>query len=590
MKKVLQILFVVLLLLDYCKTVNAQDALLIETESFKIKGGWVVDQQFTDIMGSSYLLAHGYGKPVENAESAVTFPATGVYRIWVRTKDWIPDHPDHPGIFKVLIDTLELEKTFGANDNDWSWQDGGLVNISKTEVNIAIKDLTGFEGRCDAIFFTADTLFNPPNKLEEMKAWKKALSGIEDIPPSAGEFDLVVVGGGIAGCSAAIAAARTDIKVALIQDRPYLGGNSSQEIRVHTLGLPGKQIVNEINTPHYPNGSSTAIDYTAVRHDVLSGESNISLFLSTRAYRTNTNGSVITSVDARHIETGEELRFSAPIFIDCTGDGWIGFWAGAEYRMGREAKSEHNESLAPDVTDSITMGNTLLWNSREAGQEVVFPEVPWAMDVAKDYSATKGEWFWEYGFHLNTIYDAEQIRDHMFRAIYGSFYNAKQKAGNENRELEWVAYIAGKRESRRLIGDYVLTENDVRTHPDFPDGFVFEQREIDIHRLKPGNYDFLSVADFNSIQPYKIPFRCFYSINIDNLMMAGRCLSATHVGLGSPRVMNTCGQMGVTVGFAASLCKKYNTLPRGVYQSHIEELRTLLSNTQPPTGRCRSDR
>ncbi|HWH67944.1 MAG TPA: FAD-dependent oxidoreductase, partial [Candidatus Sulfotelmatobacter sp.] len=551
-------------------------SLLLEAEAFSNAGGWVVDQQFADLMGSPYLMAHGKGRPVADAITTAQFSLPGTYRLWVRTKDWTAPLPDHPGSFKVLVGGTELAPDFGTVGQGWLWQDGGLVTISSPATEIRLHDLTGFEGRCDALFFTTDLAFVPPNTLPELAAWRRAQLGLPATPPSAGDFDLVVVGGGISGSAAAIAAARQGLQVALIHDRPFPGGNASRDVRVHTLGVAMQSIVTEINTPNYIIGSDEFIQSDERRLQVLLGETNLHLFTEWRAFTANTNGAHIASIDAKHTRTGEERRFTAPLFIDSTGDAWIGYWAGALHRAGREARSEFNESLAPVAPDAMTMGTTLSWNSRAAATPVTFPAVPWATNVAKDYYEVRGDWYWEYGLLRDTVYDAEGIRDHLLQAIYGTWWNVKQRSGNATLELDWVGYIGGKRESRRLIGDYILTESDVRNHPLFPDAVVTESREIDIHYPQPVVYDFLTYAQFTSISSYWIPFRCLYSTNIDNLMMAGRCLSATHVGLGSPRVMNTGGQMGVATGTAAALCKKYNTTPRGVYQAHVEELRALM--------------
>jgi hypothetical protein len=213
-----------------------------------------------------------------------------------------------------------------------------------------------------------------------------------------------------------------------------------------------------------------------------------------------------------------------------------------------------------------------------------FHEVPWAMDVAGSYSAIKGEWQWEFSRNdLNQINDAEYIRDHMFKAIYGSFYNAKKQPGNANLALEWVSYLVGKRESRRLTGDYVYTFSDERNMVEFPDAVVMEKRNIDVHyqliEADSAKPDFLSEALYYKVDHYYIPYRSLYSRNIKNLLMAGRCFSCSHIGLGGPRVMHTTGQMGVAVGYAASLCKKYSTNPRGIYNDHLEELKNLIYNS-----------
>jgi hypothetical protein len=578
--------FLFLMLVLSTGILSAQTAsVLVEPESFEHKGGWVVDQQFIPSMGSPYLLAHGMGEPVENAGTVAEFPESGRYWFWVRTKDWVPDRPETPGTFKIIFDGKEYPETFGVNKG-WQWVKSGRVKVgSSKQLKIELKDLTGFEGRCDAIWFSKDKNDVPPAGLEEMMFWRKEKLNIQP-PVNAGDFDLVVVGGGLAGCGAAVAAARNGLTVALINDRPVLGGNASREIRVHTEGLEFYTIVQELSTEHYPNGDAGAIAANDTIESVVRAEKNISVFPDTRAYAVHKKGNRISTVYCFNTHSHKESLFEAPLFVDATGDGWIGYWAGCEVRMGREPRDEFNEQLAPEQGDGMTMGNSILWNSveventsgvyREKAKNVGFQEVPWAMDVAKDYNATRGEWFWEYGLHLNTIYEAEEIRDHIFRAVYGNWYNVKQNPENANLKLKWIAYVAGKRESRRIMGDYVLKESDVINHPDFEDGFVEEVRPIDIHYPRGGEYDFLTEAQFTKIEQYKIPYRCLYSKDIDNLFMAGRCFSATHVGLGSPRVMHTTTQMGVVVGYAAAVCKENNCTPRDVYTYHLDTMRERL--------------
>ncbi len=569
-----------------CCLAHGGKSILVEAESFSGKGGWVVDQQFTQQMGSPYLLAHGMGNPVENATTIVSFPTTGTYHLWVRTKDWAPGNWDAPGRFQVAVAGKTLDTVFGTEPG-WGWQKGGSLEIANTEVAIELKDLTGFEGRCDALYFSTDADAAPPNDANTLADWRRRQLGLPETPPSAGTFDVVIVGGGIAGCAAALAADLQGLNVALIHDRPVLGGNASSEVRVHTLGIHGAdtEILKTIDTEHWKNGSENAVQDTEKRHRTLDA-SGVIQFLSYRAFGVEKEGNRIKSVDARHIESGKALRFHAPFFIDCTGDGWIGYWAGADFRYGRESRNEfgegwdkHGDLWSPETPDNRVMGSSVLWNSHRLEKPSGFPDVPWAADVAKDHAAINGEWQWEYSTdELNQIDDAEEIRDHMFRAIYGSFSNAKKNPENANVALKWVAYIAGKRESRRLMGDYIYTMQDVTKHREFPDAVVEEIRSIDVHyqeSLKGAAVDFLSEALFRQTEFYYIPFRCLYSRNIDNLMMAGRCFSCSHVGLGGPRVMNTTGQMGIATGFAAALCIEHNTTPRGVYEKHMDELRQL---------------
>lgn len=568
----------------------ANSAILVEAESFSEKGGWQVDPQFVEQMGSPYLLAHGLGTPVENAKTEVNFAKKGNYHIWVRTMNWAPGNWTPPGRFKLIINGNELETELGTEDN-WQWQYAGKVKIPKSESSIELKDLSGFEGRCDAICFSKSKQ-SPPNDFEELAKWRKAILQENNKPGDVQKFDLVVVGGGIAGCAAAIAAAEQGLEVALVHDRPVLGGNASNEIRVHTEGIAWKseRIINMINTVWWPNGSPDAKFDDEKRTKNMAKYSKIHQFLNFRAYTANTENDKIISVDAKHTSTGERKRFEAPLFVDCTGDGWIGYWAGAEYMYGRESHTKfdekwekHGELWSPENTDNKVMGSSVLWLTEKTDSKVDFPEIPWAMDVVGDHAATHGTWKWEYSNgDLHQIHDSEQIRDHMFKAIYGSFYNAKQQAGNENLKLTWMSYLVGKRESRRLVGDYIYTFNDAKKMREFDDYVIKETRAIDVHyqqKLKDENRpDFLSEALYWEVDHYYIPYRTLYSKNITNLFMAGRCFSCSHIGLGGPRVMHTTGQAGVAVGFAASLCKKYETIPRGIYQNHIKELQELIIN------------
>ena len=566
--------------------------ILIEAESFNNKGGWVVDPQFIEQMGSPYLLAHGLGIPVKNASAEITLQSVGKYHVWVRTKNWAPGNWEAPGRFRILINGKELDVTLGTGDEKWKWQYAGKTSVSSLNANVELEDLTGFEGRCDAVYLSMKKE-TPPDGGETLVEWRKALLKENDNPRTIREFDLVVVGGGIAGCAASIAAAEQGMKVALIHDRPVLGGNASSEIRVHTEGITWKseRILSMLNTEWWPNGSPDAATDDKKRHDNISRYKDIYVFLNWRAYTTNQISDSITSVDARHTSTGETMRFRAPLFIDCTGDGWIGYWAGAEYMYGREDSTTFHESLdkygglwSPVSADNRIMGSSVLWRTYDKGVPQRFPEVPWAEVTAKDFSATSGTWKWEFSRNdLNQIDDAEYIRDHMFKAIYGSFSNAKKKPENENLALEWISYLIGKRESRRLKGDYIYTFNDEKNMVEFPDAVVMEKRNIDVHyqqvEADPSQPDFLSEAIYYNIDHYYIPYRSLYSVNIRNLLMAGRCFSCSHVGLGGPRVMNTTGQMGVAVGYAASLCRKYKTNPRGIYTSHIGELKKLINGT-----------
>ncbi|MEO0477798.1 MAG: FAD-dependent oxidoreductase, partial [Planctomycetota bacterium] len=246
---------------------TSSSGVLVECESFVDPGGWKRDTQFMQQMGGAYLLAHGMGVPVANAKTAVTFKEAGAYRVLVRAKDWCPGEWESPGRFKVLINGSPLEKTFGKSGKDWMWEEAGTLDVKAGEMSIELQDLTGFAGRCDAIYFTKDKGETPPNDAIELPKWKDAVAGRSPLPSQTLDFDVVIVGGGMTGCGAAMAASSQGLKTALIQDRPMLGGNASAEVRVHTLGVHGKNadMIKRIDTKHYPNGHADAIKDQAKR-------------------------------------------------------------------------------------------------------------------------------------------------------------------------------------------------------------------------------------------------------------------------------------------------------------------------------------
>lgn len=570
-------------------------SVLVETAHFDTPGGWVLDNQFELQLGFSYLLAHGLGKPVENARARVEFPAAGRYHVWVLTKNWRPGPWEAPGRFKIRLGGRELETTFGT-DEGWGWQRGGAVSVEaeRRPHELELKDLTGFEGRCSAIYFSLDPDDIPPFGNETLPQWRRRKLGLSFEPEERGAYDLVIAGGGISGCAAAIAADSQGLSVALIQNRPTLGGNASSEIRVHTEGIHGKAapILEKIDTPHYPNGSAESIQANEKRMDAMLGLANVDIFLGHTVVSTETKDGRIESITAMESVSGALKRFRSPQFIDATGDGWLGYQAGADYRYGREPEDEfgeawdkHGDLWAPEEPDNRVMGSSVMWYTKETNRRVRFPAVPWAMPVAKNHVATEGEWQWEFSDNdLNQIDDAEEIRDHMFCAIYGSYSNALKRPANANRELDWIAFVLGKRESRRLMGAHIFSGAEARDSIKFADTVVTEKRSIDVHyqrKLKGYPVDFISEALF--LKPkdgfYYIPYRSLYSRNIANLQMAGRCFSCSHVGLGGPRVMNTCGQMGVATGFAAALCARYRVDPSVVGDAHIKELQELCGYT-----------
>ena len=587
MRRILPVTLLCALLFQY----QAQCQTLIEAEQFSDYGGWSLDQQFMELMGSSYLLAHGAGVPVGVASTTVSIDKCGNYYVYARTYNWTAPfcEGEGPGKFEVIVNGKALG-TVGHTGKGWEWQEAGRIRLRKGETTIALRDLTGFEGRCDAVLLCKKRL-----NTDECKAFRPFPTTTPDAEDG-GSYDLVVVGGGLSGMCAAVAAARQGLTVALIQDRAVLGGNNSSEIRVHLGGAmdcqPYPNLGNLLKefAPTVNGNAMPASNYMDdAKMAVVTAEPNISIFTLTKVLEVEKTGGRIDAVIGRNVASGRRLRFRAPLFADCTGDGSVGALAGADFRMGREARSEYGEPSAPETADNMVLGASLQWNSKKDDAPTTFPEFEYGITLNEDsyQRMTKGSWTWETGMFRDQITEAEQIRDYGMLAIYANWSYLKNHASCrkdfERRSLDWVSFNSGKRESRRLLGDYILSGNDILRNIQFPDGTCSTSWSIDIHYPEPENHkyfpgrEFKSVCDQEETPVSPIPYRCFYSRNIDNLFMAGRDISVTHVALASVRVMRTTAMMGEVVGFAAKVCRDNSCNPRELWPAHFSELKALMA-------------
>lgn len=585
-----------ILILMHPAIAAAGDGIFIETESFAEKGGWSVDQQFMDLMGSPYLIAHGLGKPVGDA-STVFRAAPGKYHIYVRTFNWTSPWTaaEGPGAFRVKVNGKALRTVLGTEGERWMWQYAGSTRLKDGDNKLSLCDLKGFDGRCDAVWLTPDKACVPPENAMALEQFRRKAGALPQQPSDGGAFDLVVVGGGIGGMCAAVSAARLGLKVALVNDRPVLGGNNSAEIRVHlgawiemepypALG----RMIREFGHSRKGNAQPAENYEDWKKEAFVAGEKNITLFPSFRATAVEMAGSRIGAVVIRNIMSGEELRLTASLFSDCTGDGTVGFLAGADWTMGREGRDEYGESLAPEKGDKLTMGASVQWYSADRKKDVRFPEFSYGLDFNEESceKVKMGEWTWETGMNLDQINDFEKIRDYGMMVIYSNWSFLKNHFSGRDAyrtlDLDWVAYIAGKRESRRLLGDYILKQGDVEGQVPHEDASFTTTWDFDLHFPDPLNsvhfpgMEFKAETKHNRIHPYAVPYRCLYSRNVDNLFMAGRNISVTHVTLGSTRLMRTIGMMGEVVGMAAGICKAHDACPRDVYTSYLPELKELM--------------
>jgi hypothetical protein len=522
------------------------------------------------------------------------------------------------------IDGQPLSVTFGTEQAEWHWQNGGSIRLEAGETEISLHDLTGFNGRCDAIVLTTNDNMRPPNRPAALQQFRRQHLGLSDTPEDAGSYDLVVVGGGIAGICTAVSAARLGCTVALIQNRPVLGGNNSSEVRVGLSGLIYQEpythlgsLVDEVggvghwtlweaqqdpdaersrkileiikNNPEKKEHNAGPEDNYAddKKLNVVQAEDNLTLFLNTHVMAVEKTGDRIVAVTGKSIVTGKEYRFEGKLFADCTGDGNLGYLAGADFRVGRESRGETGEPRAPLEADKLVMGTSVQWNSAEEDTPSSFPNTAsWAVPFNEQtyIRTTKGDWDWETGANRDQVTEIETIRDYGLRVVFGNWDYIKNRSADKeefaNRQLNWVAYIGGKRESRRLLGDVILKEQDILEQRQFPDGTFTTTWGVDLHfPIRQDGFTgepFLSRADIEKIEPYQVPYRCLYSRNIDNLFMAGRNISVTHVALGTVRVQRTTGMMGEVVGMAASLCIVHDAAPRDIFEQYLPELQQLM--------------
>lgn len=417
------------------------------------------------------------------------------------------------------------------------------------------------------------------------------------------DLDLAVIGGGVAGVTAAISAARLGLKVGLMQNRPVYGGPSSSESNANE----GSYLcVNGASDYYNRNARETGVieemklefykkleegwrrHWSLVLRDFVKRESNITSFLNCEAYDVQTKEKKITQVTGRVLGSELTVVFRAKQFIDATGDSFIGAAAGAEFRMGREGRDEFNESLAPESPDSHTQGTTIMFRAIDTGKPVKFVSPEWAMKFKSDNdlpyrihrNLNHGYWWLESGGMQDTIADNEDIYQDLLAALFGVWDHIKNYGNHsaENYAIDWISPFVGKRESRRLIGDHILTQEDVMTNHQFKDVVAYGGWPIDIHspegisgKSHPG-----STPPMLFPKIYSIPFRCLYSKNIDNLMMPGRNISASHVAMGTTRVMATCATCAQATATAAALCCRYNKTPREIGSERIKELQQLL--------------
>lgn len=409
------------------------------------------------------------------------------------------------------------------------------------------------------------------------------------------EVDVCVAGGGMAGVCAALAAARNGANVALIHDRPVLGGNASSEIRMIICGADWNQpvwretgILEELRLKSLlHNDEDNVFLQDLALYDTTRSQKGLQVFLNCRVVDCRVTARRVVACSAEELTSNRRLQFTARQFIDATGDGALAFLAGAEYRHGRESRREYGESLAPLEADRFTMGHSILFQAADAGKPVPFAPPSWALKFETDadlpfrpHTVPFGFWWVEWGGTLDTITDTEAIKEELLAVALGVWDHMKNKGdhGFTNYALSWIGFLPGKRESRRFIGDHVLTQDDVMSGRRFADAIAYGGWSIDLHPPEGIRHPGPPTDEVN-VAPYDIPLRSCFCRDFENLFLAGRNISATHVAFGSTRVMGTCALIGQGVGTAAAAAVKHGISARQVAEQHMEEVQqTLLAD------------
>ena len=602
-------------------TINAQ--ILIEAESFDHRGGWIVDHQAFNKIGSSYLNAHGLGFPVADAFTDVEVEEPGNYHVYVCTYNWTSPwyDGDGPGAFNVIINGKTLPVTLGIKGNRWEWQYAGRAELTE-KTRVALHDLTGFNGRVDAVCFSKKKSV-PPSDFDALRKFRNEMLGLAE-PEDIQDADLVVVGGGIAGCATALSAARYGLNVVLIDNLPRLGGNNwlgvtMSGLMCYNLYPNIGRVVRELNgipeayhqaysIERVGNGNGSAIvtmsrDELADLRDELMRDGNVRVFHNIQVFAADSENGMVTSVTGKDLLTQKEYVFKGNYFADCTGDGDVGYLLGADYHIGREPRSFAGEPSAPEVGDQKKLGGTLNWSSREAKSPSSFPspsDIPWAIQCSEQYNVPVKhyEWTWETGFEIDNAIEPELVRDNMLRAIFGNWAWLKNNCTDyKNLELCDVSHILQKRESRRIMGDFVLTENDIRNQVEYPDASFTTTWTLDLHYARPDNSRHFPGWEWQSychnsdkstwIRPYHVPYRVLYSKDFNNLFIGGRNMSVSHVALGTVRVMATLGMAGEVIGMAAGICTRHKANPADVYEKYLPELVSCMKNGVPKPNKSK---
>lgn len=585
----------------------------IQSGTFENKGGWIVETQSVRHIGGAYLMAHGYGVPVADAVTHFTIAESAEYEVLARTRNWVEEWSPgrFPGRFRIAVDGEAQPFDLGTNGKEWAWQSAGKISLKKGVHLLSLEDLTGFNGRCESVAFVRDGGAGEAERLRLEFVSRPVVDAGKD-------YDLIVIGGGVAGTCAAISAARSGITVLALQDRSVLGGCNSSEVRVGMGGVVGVapypnlgRVVREIeplmsnNDPldaryYEDDRKSIAFDtktkYYCGKWCVPGVAPELKLGQYVESVEMTDDGKSIAAVIALDVETGVRTRYRAKFFCDASGDAVVARLAGCETMYGTEARDRFHEASAPVKAVRQVMGMTIQWKSEERDSVSPFPDISdWALHVDDDSGAyrTFGTWDQESGFFRDMADDTEAIRDYGLLAVFSNWNWMKnyspRKSEFDKTAFNWISPVGGKRESYRVVGDHIFNQNDLHNQIEYDDGTASATWNIDFHFPDPrleGKFPepIRSAAYHRGFggKPVAVPLRSLYARDCDNLFLVGRHISVSHAAFACVRVMRTLGALAEAVGIAAALCVKHCCKPRDIRSAHLDEFKNAMKAGVPP--------
>jgi len=578
-------LIIGILLANACS--NTNEIVMLEAEQFAHTGGWVTESAYIDEMGSSYLMAHGMGIPVEDAYTSVKFPYPGTWHLYARTYNWVSPWyaGEAPGVFRIAVGDILSDTIFGRKQGSWAWEYGGAFTVEDGSVEIRISDLSGFNGRVDALVFTTENNPHLPNDPAKLRELREKSGAVPSNTYNEGTYDLVIPGRGIEAIAAALAASRSGLTVALLWDGPlpalselFTENDNSSE------AAPGKPypalgyLMNEIHAVNKMDDEDEELSPSELFFQYIDSQDGLAFFPDLHVIEIQKEDGRISSLIALNTLSGEKHYFEGLLFADCTANSQLGTLAGLDKFYG-----EKNKDSIPEL---VAMGQSIGWSAERVEDSIAFPSCSWAIPfnsstyLPGSHSGKK----WVAGFYPEKGRTEEEIRDYLLRAVYGNWAYLKH-----NEAEDYGCFVLDRMdqhteilESSRIAGLYKLTRKDISEQKAFPDAFITISEPVRLYYPDSANSvnfpeePFISSVSTDSMVEFQLPYRVLCAKGIDNLYMAGSNISVSHYVSGAIRSDRTHCISGEVVGLAAALCLELNCTPEKLLDKYADELYGIL--------------